>query len=81
MTMYYVPKSAIRINSKGGIDCLLLHYVLCMLIKGKTRFGVDRVKPRNRVRINLGLGLRGPDIDIRPGLDNRHLIIECHRSL
>ena len=42
---------------------------------------VDRVKPWNRVRINLGLGLRGPDIDIRPGLDNRHLIIECHRSL
>ena len=26
---------------------------------------------------NLGLGLIGPDI--RPGLDNRHLIIEGHR--
>ena len=25
----------------------------------------------------MGLGLRGPDI--RPGLDKRHLIIECHR--
>ena len=31
------------------------------------------------MRINLGLGLRGPDI--RPGLDNRHLIIEGHRGL
>ena len=26
------------------------------------------------MRINLGLGLRGPDL--RPGLDNGHLIIE-----
>ena len=28
------------------------------------------------MRINLGLGLRGPDI--RPGPDNRYLIIEGH---
>ena len=46
---------------------------------GNTRLGVDRVKPWNSVRINLGLGLKGPDI--RPGLDNRHLIIEGHRGL
>ena len=44
-----------------------------------TRLGVDWVKPWNSVRIILGLGLRGPDV--RPGLDNRHLIIEEHRSL
>ena len=31
------------------------------------------------MRINLGLGLRGPDI--RPGLDNGHLIIEGDRGL
>ena len=37
------------------------------------------VKPRNSVRINLGLDLRGPDI--RSGLYNRHLIIEGHRGL
>ena len=39
------------------------------------------VKPWNWVGIgiNLGLGMRGPDI--RPGLDNRHLIIEGHRGL
>ena len=43
------------------------------------RTRVDRVKPWNLVRNNLGLGLRG--LDIRPGLDNRHLIIECHRCL
>ena len=30
------------------------------------------------MRINLVLGLRGPDN--RPGLDNRHLIIEGHRG-
>ena len=35
----------------------------------KTRLGVDRVKPWNSVKINLCLGLRGPDL----GLDNRHL--------
>ena len=35
----------------------------------KTRLGVDRVKPWNPVRINLGLVLRGPNI--RPGLDIR----------
>ena len=34
------------------------------------------VKPWNSVRIILGLGLSDPDI--RPGLDNRHLIIEGH---
>ena len=39
----------------------------------------ERVKPWNSVRINLGLGLRGPDI--RLGLDNRHSIIEGHRGL
>ena len=33
----------------------------------------------NSVRSNLGLGLRG--LDIRPGLDNRHLIIEGHKGL
>ena len=43
------------------------------------RLGVDRVKPWNSVRINLGLGLRPPDI--RPGLKHRHLIIEGHRGL
>ena len=37
------------------------------------------VKPWNLVRIDLDLGLRGPDI--KPGLDNRHIIIECHRGL
>ena len=45
----------------------------------KSRLGVDRVKPWNSVRINLGLGLRGRDIS--PGLDNRHLIIEGLRCL
>ena len=30
------------------------------------------------MRFNLGLSLRGPDI--RPGLDNRHLIIEGHEG-
>ena len=44
-----------------------------------TRHGVDRVKPWNSVRINLVLGLSGPDI--RPGLDNRHLIIKGHIGL
>ena len=46
-----------------------------------TGLGVDRVrvKPWNLVRVNLDLGLRGPDI--RPVLDNRHLIIEGHRGL
>ena len=39
-----------------------------------TRLRIDRVKPWNSMRINLGLGLRGPDI--RPGVDNRHLILE-----
>ena len=43
------------------------------------RTRVDRVKPWNLVRNNLGLGLRG--LDIRPGLDNRHLILEGHRGL
>ena len=38
--------------------------------KNSTRLGVDRVKPGNSVRINLFLGLRGPDI--RLGLNNRH---------
>ena len=47
--------------------------------KDPTRLGVDRVKPWNSVRIDLGLGLRGPAI--RPGLDNKHLIIEGHRGL
>ena len=28
----------------------------------QTRLGVDRVKPWSSVRINLGLGFRGPDI-------------------
>ena len=28
------------------------------------------VKPLNSVRIDLGLGLRGPDISL--GIDNRH---------
>ena len=45
--------------------------------KNSTRLGVDRTKPGNSVRINLFLGLRGPDI--RPGLDNRHLILEGYR--
>ena len=69
-----------------------------------TRLEVDRVKPWISVRINFGLGLRGPDIrpdnrnlsrvevdrvkpwnsvrinlhlgpDVRPGLDNGHLIM------
>ena len=47
--------------------------------KNSTRLGVYRVKPGNSVRINLFLGLRGPDI--RLGLDNRHSIIEGHRGL
>ena len=55
----------------------------CDCNKGKslkvTRLGVDRVKPWNSVRINLALSLRG--LDIRPGLDNRHLILEGHRGL
>ena len=50
---------------------------LGLIIRYYTRLGVDRVKPWNRVRINLGLGLRGTDI--RPGLDNRHLIIKGHK--
>ena len=37
------------------------------------------VKPWNSVKINLVLGLRGPDI--RPGLNNSDLIIEGHRGL
>ena len=50
-----------------------------MRVESKTRLGVDRVKPSIPVRIDLGLGLRGPDI--RPGLDSRHLIIEGYRGL
>ena len=42
----------------------------------RTRLGVDRDKPWNSVRINLGLDLR--DLNIR-GLDKRHLIIVGHR--
>ena len=45
-----------------------------MRVESKTRLGVDRVKPSIPVRIDLGLGLRGPDI--RPSLYNRHLILE-----
>ena len=41
-----------------------------------TRLGVNKIKPENSVRLNMVLGLRGPDIS--PGLDNRHLIIEGH---
>ena len=33
----------------------------------ETRLGVDRVKPWSSVRINLGLGWRGPDF--KPWLD------------
>ena len=44
------------------------------MIKSQTRLGIDKVKPWNLVKINLVLGLRGPDI--RSGVDNRHLIIE-----
>ena len=44
-----------------------------------TRLRVDRVKPWNSAKINLGFGLRGPDM--KPGLDNRHLIIEGQRGL
>ena len=40
---------------------------------------LDLIGSWNSVRINLGFGLRG--LDIRPGLDNRHLIIEGHRGL
>ena len=47
--------------------------------KKTTRLGVDMVKPWNSVKINLVLGLRGPDI--RPGLNNSDLIIEGHRGL
>ena len=46
-----------------------------------TRLGL-RVKPWISMRISLGIlgmGLRGPDI--RPGFDNRHLIIEGQRRL
>ena len=50
-----------------------------LALKNRTKLGVDRVKPWNSVRINLVLGLRGPDI--RPGLDKRHLIIEDHKGL
>ena len=42
-----------------------------------TRHGVDRVKPWNSVRINLGLDLIGPDI--RPGL--RHQTFKNRMSL
>ena len=45
---------------------------LGLIIRYYTRLGVDRVKPWNWVRINLGLGLRGTDIG--PGLDNRHYV-------
>ena len=48
------------------------NFILETLLKLKlTRLGVDRVKPWNSVRINFGL-----DPDIRPGLDNRHLVME-----
>ena len=49
------------------------------LLQCYTRLGVDRVKPWNSVRINLGLDFRGPDI--KTGLDNRHLTMEGHRGL
>ena len=52
--------------------------VVCIFCSNKTSLGVDRVKPWNSMRINLGLDLRG--LDLRPDLDNRHLIIEGHRS-
>ena len=58
-----------------------IHIKIILLVEGfqdLTRLGDDRVMP-NSVRINLGLDLRGPDI--RPGLENRHLIIEVHRGL
>ena len=45
----------------------------------ETRFGVDKVKPWNSVKINLGLGLIGPDI--RPGLDNRPLILRSRKVM
>ena len=48
-------------------------------LKKKLRLGVDWVKPWTSVKINLGLGLRGSDI--RPDLDNRHLIKEGNRGL
>ena len=67
-------------------DILMIQALLTQFYVGNehwllnlTRLGVNRVKPWNSVRINLGLGLRGPDI--RPGLNNRHLIIEGHRGL
>ena len=43
------------------------------MYKKITRLGIDRVKPWNSVRINLGLGLKGPDVG--PILDKRNLII------
>ena len=49
--------------------------------KGKTRLGVDMVKPWTSVGINLVLSSIG--LDIRPGLDNRHRrswkVMEGHR--
>ena len=51
-------------------------YIFC---SNKTSLGVDRVKPWNSMRINLGLDLRG--LDLRPDLDNRHLIIEDYIGL
>ena len=49
------------------------------LLQCYTRLGVDRVKPWNSVRINLGLDFKGTDN--RPDLDNRLLIKEGHRGL
>ena len=46
-----------------------LYILYIIVIMYYTRLEVDRVKPWISVRINLGLGSRGPDI--RP--DNRHL--------
>ena len=67
-------------------DILMIQALLTQFYVGNehwllnlTRLGVNRVKPWNSVRINLGLGLRGPDIG--PGLYTRHLIIEGHRGL
>ena len=50
------------------------HFYILSIFLFTTRLGVNRVKPWNLVRIDLGP-------DIRPGLNKRHLMIEGQRGV
>ena len=47
----------------------------------QTRFGVERVKPFGIDWELIWSGVEWSGPAIRPGLDNKHLIIEGHRGL